>query len=269
MKCVKKMTMNISGIITTLNEENNILECIISLQQICNEVIVIDSGSNDQTVSIAEKAGAKVYHQSYLGDGIQKNVALQYVQNDWVFSLDADERLTLESAKLIENIDLSTSPFYGFAVKRKNFIGSRWIRCCGWYPNYLVRLYNHKKIRFSDVKQHAAVPLGNTQKLACDILHYRYKNIGELFAKPGRDYVNRSAKIIYLKGGKVNFFTPFHHAYWSFIGNYLFRKGFTHGIDGFTLALSIACNTYLKYAKVLEYKRDSKVRENEDFSQIW
>ena len=261
--------MNISGIITTLNEENNISDCIISLQQVCNEVIVIDSGSNDQTISIAEKVGAKVYHQSYLGDGIQKNVALQYAQNDWVLSLDADERLTPELAKLIEKIDFTSTPFYGFAIKRKNFIGNRWITCCGWYPNYLVRLYNHKKIRFSNSKQHAAVPTDNTQKLNGDILHYRYKNISELFAKPGRDYANRSAKIIYLKGRKVNVFTPFHHAFWSFVGNYFFRKGIVNGIDGFTLSISMACNTYLKYAKALEYQRDPKVCEAEDFSQIW
>lgn len=261
--------MNISGIITTFNEESNILDSIISLQQICNEIIVIDSGSGDKTVSIAEKAGAKIYYQPYLGDGIQKNVALQYVQNEWVLSLDADERLTPELVKLIEKIDLTTTPFYGFAVKRKNFIGSRWITCCRWYPDYLVRLYNHKKIRFSDTKQHAAVPMENTQKLDGDILHYRYKNIGELFAKPGRNYVNRSAKIIYLKGKKINAFSPFHHAFWSFIGNYFFRKGIMNGIDGFTLSLSMACNSYLKYAKALEYQRDIKVREAEDFSQVW
>ena len=88
--------LNISGIVTTLNEEHNIAETIKSLQQVCNEVIIVDSNSTDRTAEIAENMGAKVYFQDYLGDGIQKNVALKYVTNAWVLSIDADERLTPE-----------------------------------------------------------------------------------------------------------------------------------------------------------------------------
>ena len=86
----------ISGIITTLNEEGNIQEAIRSLQQVCDEVVVVDSMSSDNTVALAEQAGARVVLQPYLGDGIQKNVALKYVKNKWVLSIDADERLTPE-----------------------------------------------------------------------------------------------------------------------------------------------------------------------------
>jgi glycosyltransferase involved in cell wall biosynthesis len=260
---------NITGIIITLNEEQNIKDCILSLQQICNEIIVVDSESTDKTCEIAEDFGAKVYIQPYLGDGFQKNVGLEYASNQWVFSLDADERLTPELVKLINDLDLNNTPYWGYAVRRRNYIGSRWIRRCGWYPDYLVRLFRQDKLRHSKTQQHASVPCENTHKLQADIIHYAYNTIGELFSKPARNYSTRSAKIMYLSGKKANVFSPFCHGLSAFIGSYFFRGGMLGGADGLTISLSNACNAYLKYAKLLEYQRDPKVRENADFDKVW
>jgi glycosyltransferase involved in cell wall biosynthesis len=260
---------NITGIIITLNEEKNIKECILSLQQICNEIIVVDSESSDKTREIAEEFGAKVYIQKYLGDGIQKNVGLQYATNRWIFSMDADERLMPELVQAINALDLNNSKYWGYAVKRRNHIGSRWVRCCGWYPDYVVRLFRQDQLRFSETKQHATVPEKNTCRLRADLLHFTYQNIGELFAKPARNFSTRSAKIMYLNGKRANFFSPIIHGWWAFYYNFLFRRGIFSGIDGFTLSIAIACNTYLKYAKLLEYQRDSKVRAQEDFEKVW
>ena len=261
--------MNISGIITTLNEEANIADAIASLRQVCDEIVVVDSESTDRTVEIARELGAKVYLQKYLGDGIQKNVALQYVTNRWVLSIDADERLSDELVAWIRDTDFETTPYDGFAVRRRNYIGSRWVKCCGWYPDHLVRLYRHDRLRFRDVKQHAFVPTTNTLKIKADLIHYRYKNCGELFSKPARNYSTRGAKILYLQGKKANAFTPFWHGTAAFLSNYFLRGGILGGVDGFTLALSIACNSYMKYAKLLEYQRDPKVREAENFDNVW
>lgn len=259
----------ISGIITTLNEEKNIAAVIHSLQQVCDEVIVVDSNSKDRTREIAEQEGAKVFIQPYLGDGIQKNVALKYVKNEWVISIDADERLTPELVKFLEETDLEKTPYDGFAIRRRNLVGSRWIKVCGWYPDYLVRIYRHSKLRFADVKQHARVPLTNTLRIKADLIHYRYKNIGDLFAKPERNYSSRGAKILYLKGKKVNAFSPVLHGTVAFFSNYFFRGGILGGIDGLTLSLAVANNSYLKYAKILEWQRDQQVRDQEDFTNVW
>ena len=259
----------ISGIITTLNEERNIAEAIRSLKQICDEVIVVDSLSKDHTCEIANAEGAKVYSQSYLGDGIQKNVALQYVKNQWVISIDADERLTPELVDFLERTDLEKTPYDGFAIRRRNYVGSRWIKACGWYPDYLVRIYRHDRLRFRDVKQHASVPTVNTQRIKADIIHYRYKNIGELFAKPERNYSTRGAKILYLQGKKVSAWTPVLHGVGAFFSNYVLRGGILGGIDGLTLSLAVANNSYLKYAKLLEWQRDESVRQQEDFNNVW
>ena len=260
---------HISGIITTLNEECNIKEAITSLQQVCDEVVVVDSESTDRTREVAQAAGAKVYIQPYLGDGIQKNVALKYVKNLWVLSIDADERLTPELVAKIEATDFDHTPYDGFALRRRNLVGSRWIKSCGWYPDWLVRLYRHDRLRFPEVKQHATVPTNNTQRWRADLLHYRYKNIGELFAKPGRNYSTRGAKILWDKGKRAHWWSPLWHGGAAFFVNYFVRGGILGGIDGLTLSKSIALNSYLKYAKLLEYQRDPTVRDAEDFTKVW
>ncbi len=261
--------MNITGIITTLNEEQNIVECIQSLQKICNEIIVVDSFSTDNTIFLAEQLGAKVFKQTYLGDGIQKNFGLQFASNKWIFSLDADERITDELASIINTLDITNSTFDAYAVGRRNYIGSRWIKCCRWYPDYCTRLYNKERTQFTDTKEHACVLSNNVCKLKADILHYSFKNIGELFGKKERDYPTRSAKIMYCKGKRANAFTPIMHFCSAFFTKYFLHGGVFGGVDGFTISISSACSTYQKYARLLEFQRDEKVRQTENFDNVW
>lgn len=261
--------MNISGIVTTLNEADNITACIRSLQQVCNEVIVMDSFSQDDTVSLAQAAGAKVYQHAYIGDGLQKNLSLPLTKNLWILSVDADERLTDKLVETIEHLDLVKTAYDGFAVRRRNYVGSRWLKCCHWYPDYLVRLYRKDKLQFAELKQHSYVPTTNTMRLEADLDHFRYHNIDELFAKPERNYSTRGAKILFLNGKKIGAGTPFWHGFAAFVVNYFFRGGILSGIDGYTLAKAIAHNSYMKYAKLLEYQRDESVRNREDWSSVW
>ena len=213
--------MSITGIVITLNEQNNIRDCIENMQTVCDEIIVVDSNSSDQTREIAAELGAKVIVQEYLGDGFQKNFALNDASSDWILSLDADERLTPEMIAEIKSL------------------------------------------------QHSYVETKNYKILHGDIIHYSFKNLGELFAKPGRNFSTRSAKIMYEKGKKANSFSPVLHGINSFIRHYIFGLGFLDGIDGFTVSLSSAVNGYLKYAKLLEYYRDPKVLNSENFNKIW
>ncbi|APX07526.1 glycosyltransferase [Vibrio campbellii] len=259
----------ITGVVITLNEAKNVQECILSLQQVCNEVIVVDSDSSDNTVELATKLGAKVIHQPYLGDGFQKNVGLDFSSNDWILSIDADERLTEEAVAEIKRLDLATTSHDAFAFRRRNYIGSRWIKQCGWYPDYCIRLYNKQKTRFSEVKQHASVQAKNPKRLNSDLIHYSFENLGQLFSKPGRDFSGRAAKIMYQKGKRANAFSPFTHGLSAFFRAYIIKRGFLGGSDGLTVALSATMSSYLKYARLLEFQRDPKVLENEDFSKVW
>ncbi|MBR4787791.1 MAG: glycosyltransferase family 2 protein [Bacteroidales bacterium] len=261
--------MRITGIITTLNEADNIVACIESLQRVCDEVIVTDSYSKDNTVELAQQAGAKVYLHEYIGDGLQKNLALPYAKNRWVLSLDADERLSDELVEQICKTDFDATNYDGFALRRRNFIGTRWVKCCRWYPDYLVRLFRKDKLQFAELKQHAYVPTTNTAKMKADILHYRYHNYDELFSKPERNYSTRGAKILFLKGKKACALSPWLHGSAAFFVNYFLRGGIFGGMDGYVLSKAIAHNSFLKYAKLLEFQRDESVRDNEDWTSVW
>ncbi|WP_096300950.1 glycosyltransferase family 2 protein [Halomonas sp. hl-4] len=259
----------ITANIITLNEEKNIAECIASVAKVCDQIIIVDSGSNDATVNIAQSLGATVVHQAYLGDGFQKNVALDYASNDWVLSIDADERLSEEMVEEIKKIDLNQSQYDAYAFRRKNMIGSRWMKECGWYPDFCVRLYHKKRARFADVKQHASIKSENICKVKADIIHYSFSHIGQLFCKPGRDFSGRAAKIMYLKEKKINSYSPFIHGLSAFLKKYLLQKGFLAGVDGLTVSISAGLSGYLKYARLLELKQDASVLKKENFNKIW
>lgn len=243
------------------------MDCIRSLKRVCNEVIVTDSFSTDRTVELARQEGAQVYQHEYIGDGPQKNLALPYAHNEWVVSIDADERLSDELVEAIERLDLQRLTCDGFAVRRRNYIGQRWVKCCGWYPDRLVRIFRKDKLQFVGQKQHAFVPTSNVAFLDADLIHYRYRNYDDLFTK--RNYSTRGAKILFLQGKKAHAFTPVLHGCAAFLTNYFLRGGFLSGLDGYVLAKAIAHNSFLKYAKLREYCTDPSVRDAEDWTSVW
>ncbi|MBO4281833.1 MAG: glycosyltransferase family 2 protein [Bacteroidales bacterium] len=262
---------HITGLIITLNEAENIAECIASLRQVCEEIVVVDSGSTDKTVEIARASGAKTVVQPYLGDGPQKNVGIAYASNRWVFSLDADERILPELAEAIRKLDLENTPYDAFTVRRRNYIGDRWIRCCRWYPNPLVRLYRTDRARYSDSRQHASVgvPASRCGHLAFDLQHFTYPDTASMFAKQVGRFSARSAKILYLQGKKVHAWSPWVHGISSFFAHYVVRGGVFGGLDGLSVSLAMSLNAYLKYARVLEFQRDASVRDAQDFTKVW
>ena len=131
---------NITGTIITLNNEHLIEDCITSLKKICNEIIVVDSLSSDKTREIAKKLGAKVFEQEFLGDGPQKKIASTFASNDWIFSLDADERLEDDLINYINSIDIKKNTFDGYSFRRRNYCGTKWIKAAGFYPDRVTRL---------------------------------------------------------------------------------------------------------------------------------
>lgn len=249
--------MKITGNIITLNEEHNIQACIESLRNVCDEIIVVDSNSSDETVSIAESLGAKIIKQSYLGDGQQKNVVLAHASFEWILSIDADERLDedmIQSILSIKNI-LNHSDAYSF--KRKNYIGNRWIKHCGWYPDICTRLYNKNITKFRDVAGHSSVEAKNVTLLDGNIIHYSYKNYHDLLHKTNR-FSSRGAKMLLDKGRKANGFSPALHFIVAFIRKYILQRGFLQGLDGLTISLTASINAYMKYAKLLEIQSGVK-----------
>jgi len=257
--------MKITANIITLNEEHNIQECINSLKEVADEIIVVDSYSSDQTVEIAKNLGAKVILQHYLGDGPQKNIVLQHAQNDWILSIDADERLDntmISSIKELKKTTKHNNSAYSF--KRKNYIGERWIKHCGWYPDVCIRLYNKNKTKFKESAGHSYVEAQDAKLLQGDIIHFSYTNYHQLLHKTNR-FSSRGAKMLQEKGKKANGFSPALHFCSAFLRKYLLQRGFLDGVDGLTISLSASINSYMKYAKLLEMQRSGK--QNKD--SLW
>lgn len=241
---------DITGIIITLNEEENIKDCIYSLKQVCSEIIVVDSLSKDKTVDIAKECGAKVYLQKYLGDGPQKAHGVQFAQNDWILSIDADERLDHDFLDKIKNLDLSDENI-AYAFRRKNFVGSHWIKAAGFYPDYVTRLYNKTTSGYLPKKAHSKVKAPKIKKIKAHLIHYTYNDYSHWLERLNW-LSSRDAWAYYEKGKKPNKFRPLFSATGAFFQKFIIKGGMFQGIDGITVTLTTIVRAYMKYTKLNE-----------------
>ncbi|AXX87638.1 glycosyltransferase, family 2 [Malaciobacter marinus] len=247
--------MKITANIITLNEEKNIKEVIKSVQTVCDEVLVIDSLSSDKTCEIAESLGAKVIKQEYLGDGPQKAFGAPFAKNDWVLSIDADERLDLNAIKEIKKLDLENTTFDAFSFARKTYVGDNFIKL--WYPDRVTRLYNRRKCAYSTAKGHAKVETENICDLEADMLHYSYEDYIHMI-RTTEKFIKRGAVLAYEDGKRANVFDPFIHGVGALFKTLILKGGAFHGINGWNVAIVSAFSSYMKYAIMLEMQKNEK-----------
>lgn len=252
----------ITGSIITLNEKDNIQACIESVQQVCNEVIVIDSDSTDDTVAISESLGAQVFIQHYLGDGPQKHHGVQFATNDWILSIDADERLDQDAVAAINSLSLDHTGYDAFSFKRKNYVGKRWIKAAGFYPDSVVRLYNKKSARYLPKKAHSSVKAKNILQLDGHIQHFTYKDYTYWIDRINK-LSTRDAWAMYERGVKSSVFRPFLHGFAAIIRKYVLKGGCLQGVDGMTVTVTTAFHAYMKYLKLNEL-HDKKAQDDLD-----
>ncbi len=229
--------MNLTGIILTRNEEDHIAECIRSLW-FCDEVIVYDSYSNDQTTTIAEANGARVIQHAFLNYASQRNAALGAVgeQAEWVLFIDADERVSSVLAE--EIIQAMLQPDYaGWQVPRHNYIFGKLTLGAGWYPDYQVRLLRVGQAHYDPDRQvHELVVLdGPLGTLAEPLTHYNYRDLEQFHLKQ-RAYSQYDAKILFQQGVKPalqNYvLQPLRQFWWRFVT----LKGYQDGAHGLLLS---------------------------------
>ena len=247
----------VSGLIITYNEQKNVADCIKSLREVCDDIVVVDSCSSDQTVSIAEDMGARVIRQPFLGDGPQRSVGVSICQNDWILNLDADERLTPGLVEGIKKLDLENNSVDVFEFKRLNYIGSRTTKYAGQYPDYVARLFNRLTADFTPVKAHTRVRGKKHQKLNCQLVHFSYRDYSDLFNRQCK-YAAWMAEEYVEQGKLVSPVAPFCHCVWTFVRHYFIKLGFLAGLDGLSISIAKATGTYLKYAYSLELQRNRK-----------
>lgn len=247
--------MKITANIITLNEEKNIEDVIKSVQSVCDEVLVVDSLSSDRTCEIAQNLGAKVIKQEYLGDGPQKAFGENYAKNDWILSIDADERLDLNAIEEIKKLDLEHTTYDAFSFARKTYVGKNYIKL--WYPDRVTRLYNRKKCGYSTAKGHAKVETKNVCPLKADMLHYSYDDYIHMI-RTTEKFIKRGAILAHEKGEKVTVFDPIIHGFGALFKALVLKGGAFHGINGWNVAVISAYSSYMKYAIMLDMQRNAK-----------
>lgn len=245
----------ISACIISFNEEKKIEACIESLLPVVDEVVVVDSLSSDRTVELAGKYTDRIFHQKFLGHVEQKNLAVEKAEHDWILSLDCDERLTPELQQSILAIKEQLAQHDAYRMARKTFYVYRWLNHC-WYPDRKIRLFNKNSARWGGVNPHDRVEVDGSDvvELAGDIEHYSFDSISA-HLKTIDNFTEIGAREIIKKGKRVNIFTPFVHALWTFIRLYILRRGFMDGFAGFVVSVLSFMHVFVKYSKVIFIRR--------------
>jgi len=240
--------MKISATIITVNEERNLPRAIESLR-CCDEIVVIDSGSTDRTVEIAEKFGARVLEADWRGYAGQKNYASDQARYDWVLSIDADEALSEDLEGEIWQLKKNGPTFDAYTVPRLAQYLGKWILYSGWYPDRKIRLFDRRKARWVGDYVHESVSTdGSVGELKGNLLHYTCGSLSE-HLKTMDHYTTLAAEELAARKQPIGMRRLLFDPFWTFFRSYILQRGFQDGLEGLTIAYMAAFYTYLKYAK--------------------
>lgn len=245
-------TIPLSVIVLTKNEEKHITDCLESIRW-ADDIVVIDATSRDRTVELAREFTNSIFVREWMGYAPAKNFALTKAKHEWVLWLDADERVTPELATEIQSI--VTSPpeeTVGYEVARRAYFLGKWIRHCGWYPGFVVRLFRKTNSHFTALRVHESLELqGRVGRLRNDLLHYTDDTLFHYFDK-FNNYTSLAASDARERGRRASSFEllvrPLHLLFKMFI----LRRGYLDGVHGLLLSLLSSAYVFVKYAKIRE-----------------
>ena len=258
--------MKISACLIVCNEERNLARCLASIGPVVDEIVVVDSGSRDGTVALAEKFGARVIPQPWLGYVGQKNFALDRAMHPWVLSIDADEELSPALAASISQLrteragDAPGAP-NGYQVSRLVFYRDRWIRHGDWYPDRLVRLFRRAEARFTGGRVHEKLEIAGAHPvLEGDLHHYTYADADDRAARCAT-YASLWAQTALENHRRTWPGIGPCHAALRFVRGYLFKRGFLDGPAGLDVAWGNAREVWLKYHLLRELQKTGGLPE--------
>ena len=239
----------VSLIVITRDEAELIGQCLGSAKGFCDELVVIDSFSTDQTVAIAERLGARVYQQEFTDYVRQKQAALDRATSEWVLLLDADEQATYDLGREIEAAIASPDAAAGYRIQRVLYhLGHYYTRPI--YRDFPVRLFRRDRGHIGGIDPHDKVVVdGPIGRLKSPILHFSYRDVADHVATINRFSTRGAAQVEASRFVAIQMFT---HPLWRFFNFYILRGGFLEGGRGLYAAMSAAFYVFLKYAKIYE-----------------
>lgn len=258
------MTVAISVTILTKNSQKYLPE-VLSALQIFDEILIYDTGSQDQTLDIARQfSNVNIYEGSFIGFGPTHNRASQLAKHDWILSIDSDEIVTPDLTTEIQTLALTRGCVYSFP--RHNEYRGKWVRWCGWHPDRQIRLYNRKETRFTDAQVHEAVEVRylKEMELQAPLRHYSYQHVSDFLHKM-QAYSSLFAS--QYQGKKSSSFSKaIGHGFYAFFKSYILKRGFLGGEEGFEISIYNANTAFYKYLKLAEANRQLAAKKSDEIA---
>lgn len=262
----------LSVVISAFNEEKKIEDCLKSVS-FADEIILIDNSSIDQTLKIAKNYTSKIFtRENNPMLNINKNFGFSKASEEWILSLDADERITVELAKEIKSIINNKSSVInnvnGFWIPRKNIIFSKWIEHAGWYPDYQLRLFKKGRGKFEEKHVHEMIKLeGESERLKNPIIHHNYENIAQFLQKT-LFYAENEADQLIEKGYEFVWQDSIRFPTKEFISRFFAREGYKDGLHGLVLSLLMAFYHLVVFVNIWEKLKFKQIEEKEFLSNV-
>ena len=248
--------MKLTATVITRDEASNIAAALQSISW-ADEIVVVDSGSTDDTVALASARGVRVMSRTWPGYVDQKNYAASVATHDWIFSLDADERVTPALAGEIREIVAGNPAERAFRVPRVTFHLGRWVRTTDFYPDHQTRLYDRRSARWQGKYVHESVVAdGPVGQLKHELQHYSYRDLSDHLDRINQ-YSTLAAQQMYEGGRRAGAVDLLLHPPAAFLRNYVLRGGFADGVAGLTISLVNAYSVLLKFAKLWELQQQT------------
>jgi glycosyltransferase involved in cell wall biosynthesis len=247
----------VSVTIITLNEAEHIGAAIDSASW-ADEILLVDSGSTDGTIDIARAKGVTVLCRTWSGYVDQKNFAAERASHDWIFSLDADERISPALAQEIRSVVAADPPLHGYRMPRVTHHLGRWIRTTDFYPDYQTRLYDRRSARWRGKYVHESLAVdGAIGHLRHELEHHSYRDLRDHLNRIN-DYTTLAARQMHEGGRRAGSFDLLVHPPAAFLRNYVLRRGFLDGTTGLTISAMNAYAVFLKFAKLWELQQKER-----------
>ncbi|MEM7372247.1 MAG: glycosyltransferase family 2 protein [Bacteroidota bacterium] len=246
----------ISVVIITRNEEANIKACLESVQTVADEIVVVDAGSTDRTEEICRGFDVRFVTKDWINYSANKNFANELATHPYILSLDADERLSAELRTSI--LDKKDSLSGVFEFSRQSFYCGKWIRRCGWYPDYKVRLFPKDGSQWVGEFVHERLHYredASLQRLAGDLIHYTNYSLDDHLERIDR-YSSLHAQSMLEKGKRASWYKLLFSPLYRFLKMYVLQQGFREGYLGFQLSIVSAFAVFLRYAKLKRLTND-------------
>lgn len=246
----------LSVVVIAKNEESRLRECLESVVGWADEIIVLDDYSSDRTLEIAKEFTPKVFQRVMDIEGKHRNYAYSLSKNEWVLSLDADERVTPELRAEITELLKTDPPCNGYTIPRKNFMGQTWVRYGGMYPSAQLRLFRKDKFKYDELAEvHPQAYMPDPRgALKSDVLHYTYRDFTDAIAKLDRQ-TDLEAKKWFRENRKVGVFSVIRKTIDRFWRAYFSKQGHKDGVIGLFLAVNSGMYQFLSFAKYWEMKK--------------